>query len=369
MSVEEDYVRAILPYPPRASYEDRAAVMAAVLRDLDSPKVARVSTRRWRQPRIWSHRLLVVGVAALILAVFFVPLPRTSLFGRLDHSGNSVVNGPVKSGGSNTGESAKQFALRVLNEASLPPHARLTTKDVSRSLGRPLETPGLGELIDRHRLYLVNELSDSVQNYVETHLPKGAKVITTMQGSGSTGATTGLVVSLSVAGPHDYLAQLAYAFASVGPSNVTEIRVDSQTVWVPSRPPGELAPAGGIVEVTGYSRTSAESSSSVPVTVQLNRAQAKGLRAAVNALPLGPSASCMENSLLYRIVFRPAKGSASSFEVDGWSCVAGVGVTKHGRAMAPLYDATCSLLHAVAGVLPSNKAAATREASADCRPN
>ena len=196
-------------------------------------------------------------MAALILAVFFVPLPRTSLFGRLDKPGNSVVNGPVKFGGTNSGESAKQFALRVLNKASLPPHARLTTKDVSRSLGRPLETPGLGDLIDLHRLYLVNELPDSVQNYVETHLPKGAKVISTMLDGGQTAATTGLVVSLSVAGPHEYLAQLAYEFASVGPSKVTEIRVDSQTVWLPSRPPGELAPAGGIVEVTGY-RVSAQ---------------------------------------------------------------------------------------------------------------
>ena len=308
-------------------------------------------------------------MAALILAVFFVPLPRTSLFGRLDQPGNSVVNGSVKLGSSNSGESAKPFALSVLNEAVLPPHARLTTKDVSRSLGRPVETPGLGDLIDLHRLYLVNGLPDSVQSYVETHLLKGAKVITTMLGSGQTGATTGLVVSLSVAGPHAYLAQLAYEFASVASSNVTEIRVDSQTVWEPSRPPGELAPAGGVVEVTGYSRISAASSSSGPVTVQLSRAQAKALRAAVNALPLGPTASCMENSLLYRIVFRPEKRSASSFEVDGWSCVAGVGVTKHGRAMAPLYDATCSLLHAVAGVLPSNRAAATRHASAGCRPN
>ena len=193
-------------------------------------------------------------------------------------------------------------------------------------------------------------------------------MISTILDGGQTAATTGLVVSLSVAGPHEYLAQLVYEFASVGPSKVTEIRVDSQTVWLPSRPPGELAPAGGIVEVTGYSRIGAAVLSSRQVTVQLNRAQAKELRAAVNALPLGPSASCMENSLLYRIVFRPAKGSASSFEVDGWLCVAGVGVTKDGRAMAPLYDATCSLLHAVAGVLPSNRAVATRHASADCRP-
>jgi len=177
-------------------------------------------------------------------------------------------------------------------------------------------------------------------------------------------------VSLPVSGPHDYLAELAYYFQPVGTTgDETEIRVDSQTVWEPSRPAGELAPAGGIVEVTGYSLISAASPSSGPVTVQLNRARANALRAAVDALPLGPQAFCHENSLLYRVIFRPAKGSASLFEVDGWACGATVVVTKHGRAMAPLYDATCSLLRAVGGVLPSNQAAGTRHAVAGCRPN
>jgi hypothetical protein len=245
----------------------------------------------------------------------------------------------------------------------------LTIKDVAGSLGGPLETPGIGDLTDLHRLYLLNELADSVQNYVESHLPKGAKVISTMLGSGPTESTTGLVISLSVAGPHEYLAQLAYQFAPVGSSNVTEIRVDSQTVWEPSRPAGELVPAGGIVEVTGYSLISAASPSSGPVTVQLNRAQANALRAAVNALPLGPQVFCHENSLLYRVTFRPAKGSASSFEVVGWACGATVVVTKHARAMPSLYDPTCSLLRAVGSVLPSNQAAATRHAVAGCRQN
>jgi hypothetical protein len=38
---------------------------------------------RARQPGVWSHRVMVVAVAAVILAVFFVPLPHVSLFRRL----------------------------------------------------------------------------------------------------------------------------------------------------------------------------------------------------------------------------------------------------------------------------------------------
>ena len=74
----------------------------------------------------------------------------------------------------------------------------------------------------------------------------------------------------------------------------------------------------------------------------------------------------MEDSLLYRIVFRPTKGSAPLFEADGWACSAVVLVTEHGRNMAPLYDADCSLLRAVVDVLPPHEAKGTRS-SVGCR--
>ena len=90
--------------------------------------------------------------------------------------------------------------------------------------------------------------------------------------------------SWRVSGQHEYLAELVYEFALVGDTNETEIRVDSQTVWEPSRSAAEQAPAGGIVEVTGFSQTSDADPSSGPVTVQVNRAQARALRAALNAL-------------------------------------------------------------------------------------
>jgi hypothetical protein len=46
---------------------------------------------RPRQPGVWPHRVMVVAVAAVILAVFFVPLPHISLFRRFITSSNSSI--------------------------------------------------------------------------------------------------------------------------------------------------------------------------------------------------------------------------------------------------------------------------------------
>jgi len=285
--------------------------------------------------------LLAIGIGAAVIAAGSVPRAETG---------------------------AASFELRVLREAGIPPHARLTTKDVSGALGQVFETPGIGDLIDVHRFYLVDELAGTVESYVGAHLPKGAQWTTsTGLGTAPTGGAMSYAVSLPVSGPHDYFAELAYSFQPVGTTgDETEIRVDSQTVWEPTRSARELAPAGGIVEVTGFSEVSIFGSSG-PVTARLDNTQTEALRAVLNALPLAPSASgCHEDALLYRITFRPRAGAASSFEADGWICPRVVIVTEHGGNMAPLSDADCSLLRAVVDVLPSHEAKGTRS-SVGCR--
>jgi hypothetical protein len=262
----------------------------------------------------------------------------------------------------------RSFAHTVLGEAIVPPGARLTTKVASTWLESPLETPGFGGLIDLHRLYLLDEPPASVESYIEAHLPKGANVTSNETNSGPMGTATGFVVSLSTSGPHEYLAQLAYDLVPVGATNDTELRVDSQTVWLPSRSAGELAPAGDIVEVTGFSQTGFAYASSGPVTVRLDNAQATKLRAVFDSLQLGPAKTgCMESSLLYKVTFRPAAGPASSFEADGWGCDREATVTGHGKRMSPLYDKNCSLLRDVIEVLPSHRAEGTRDSLGRCR--
>ncbi len=120
------------------------------------------------------------------------------------------------------------------------------------------------------------------------------------------------------------------------------------------------------MELVGFSETSIANPSSGPVTVRLDSAQAAVVRKVLDSLPLGPPMSCMENSLLYRIEFRPDLGSAVSFVADGYGCVAGVTVQVHGKTMSPLYEKHCSLLHEVIGLLPAHKANGTRYSVAGC---
>ena len=239
--------------------------------------------------------------------------------------------------------SAESFACRVLGEAIVPPGARSTKVVRSELLDEPFQMIGIGGLVDVHRFYLVDGPAGAVADYLEAHLPRGA----TQVAEGSVGAAPDvapeLAYALPASGPHEYLAELAYVVAAVG-RDVVEFRVDAQVVWEPSRPVAERAPATGVVQVTGYSGSSAEGGSSGPVTFTVSGARARSLLSALNGLPLGPRGWCLEKSLLFRIVVRPARGAPPSFDADGWACAGDVLVTAHGRVLPDLYDADCLLL-------------------------
>lgn len=297
--------------------------------------------------------LVAIAAGVAIIAAGSVPAART---------GVAIVAATSVPGD----QTAESFAHRVLAEANVPPAARVTSTVVSSFLENPFETPGTGDLIDLHRVYDVDKPPGAVESYLATHLPPGAKIISTGNSSGPGGTATGFVALLPITGPHEYLAQLAYQVAPVG-THAAELRVDGQTVWLPSRSAAEVVPAVGVVDVTGFSKTSIPFGSSGPVTVPLTRVRAAALSAVLDALPLAPSPACHEDTLLYRITIRRTAGSPTSFEADGYACGATVLVTEHGKAMSPLHDADCVLLRTVVSLLPAHKADGTRGSSAGCR--
>jgi hypothetical protein len=63
--------------------EDRNIVMAAVMAELGRLNDLGASPERFRQHGLWTHRVIVITVAAAILLVFFVPLPGKSMFNRI----------------------------------------------------------------------------------------------------------------------------------------------------------------------------------------------------------------------------------------------------------------------------------------------
>jgi hypothetical protein len=72
MANEVDYVRAVLPDPPPPTMEDRNMVMAAMMAELGRLNDLGATPDRFHQHRRWTHRVVVVAVAAAILVVFFV---------------------------------------------------------------------------------------------------------------------------------------------------------------------------------------------------------------------------------------------------------------------------------------------------------
>jgi hypothetical protein len=262
---------------------------------------------------------------------------------------------------------AEAFAGRVLDEAILPPGVRVTTSAGSAPLEAPFETIDPEAAIDFHRYYFVDESPQAVETYLEAHVPSRSRLV--VEGSITDtpdGDLPGIVYSIPVSGPHEVEAELDYLSGTVAGGAV--IRVDAETVWEPDRPRTERAPTHGVVEVTGFSRSSAMRGSSGPVTFVVPAARARSVLGVLNALPLGPKGICMEDALLFEITVRPSKEAPPSFEAEGWQCPPEVEVTGHGRPMPALYDANCALLRAVVKVLLAHEAEATREAAVGCDP-
>ena len=65
---------------PGLTPEARERLAARLQTLIESEQVGHVESRRTWQPASWTHRAVVVAVAAAIVVVFFVPLPHVSLF-------------------------------------------------------------------------------------------------------------------------------------------------------------------------------------------------------------------------------------------------------------------------------------------------
>ncbi len=290
-------------------------------------------------------RVVGVGVLASVLAI----------------SGTTMAAGSVQQPPK---ETAASFALRVLKQATIPPGARSTRKLLCGLLAHAASSIAISDLTDLHKLYLLAKSPDDVKSYVESHLRHGAKVTSSGNGGSPQCTEEDVEVSLPTSGSNEYFAQLIYSIAPV--RSGSELRIDSETVWVPNRPAEEVAPTGGVMEVTGFSQSSAMEGSSGPVKVALGNPQAAAIRNVFNALPRAPRVLCTEDSVLFEITIRSKAGLPPFFTADGDECGDTVFVTEHQETLPSLHDRNCSLLRAVAKLLPP-KAKSTLEIAGQCK--
>lgn len=110
-------------------------------------------------------------------------------------------------------------------------------------LGRPFQVPG-GELVQRHRLWRVEDPLDSVIAFAGTHAPRGSR----RDGSGSAGglgapANETLTFSFPANAGRISLRWLSVTMVAL-PDGSTGVRADAQDIWIVPRPASEVVPAG-----------------------------------------------------------------------------------------------------------------------------
>lgn len=255
------------------------------------------------------------------------------------------------------------YAAQILEEAVLPPSAQATSTVVTPQLDVEPQAVFLpnADQYDAHAFYVVDLLASSVLLYIQDHLPRGWSVAFTEPPSGPPPpGETVVEVSVPVSGVHDQDARVSYSLVADG--NGTEIRVDGQVVWNPSRAPGEDVPSIGAVEVTGYAMSSLMQGSTGPVRIRVGGAEAKLLRKEFNGLSLAAPSGCMENETAYAITFMPERDSRPTVRATAESCPSpGVVQVTSGVKQLPTLKADCALARAVVAVLPHGKASFTRQ--------
>jgi len=256
------------------------------------------------------------------------------------------------------------YSDEVFAAAPLPPGARPTTVAVPT-----LRAPGqsLPQQVDVHRLYVVPGTRASVAAFLLHHLPPGASANqgTLIQTDPDPYDAEFMGLTMPAAGPNEDQATLLYAFAADGTGS-EELRIDAETVSVPSRAPSEKASPTGPVVVTGYGSTSLGQGSSSPAQVSLTGVRAAQLRWIFDRLGLGVSAQCMEYESLYKI--RIFEGGTRTLSASGDFCAGDtVEVATGPRSGTTLSDPHCLLLAEVVRVLPARAGSATRGALRECR--
>jgi hypothetical protein len=123
-------------------------------------------------------------------------------------------------------------------------------------------------------------------------------------------------------------------------------------------------PTGQHVTVTGFVSVGPADPSSGPISIKIKQPVATHLVSILNHLPVINPVGCLEDSLLYKIIFRVSYDSRSDFVVNGYTCNAVVQIRGAGRFITRR-DSTCSLVKLVREDLPA-KAHGTKVEGVGC---
>ena len=263
---------------------------------------------------------------------------------------------PVAGAAGETTAQANGYAAGVLSVAPLPPgadRALPAPTSVVAVTPTPFGFPTGRDQYDARGFFNVADTPTQVTAYIESHLPRGT-AWTLGSGPSPTGVTQMLVKRVPF-GPHAEFARDSYTIVPSGTG--TEVRVDAEVVWVPSRPGAETAGSSGTVVVSGpVCAHSGRGRQCVPMTVRVRGRRAQRIREDFDHLARAPGpAPCQVSGGFTPGFHVEFPSTAKAPTLSGATTACGmVSVAMPHRPLPPLVD-DCAFQRAVAAVLPAGK--------------
>lgn len=130
----------------------------------------------------------------------------------------------------------------------------------------------------------------------------------------------------------------------------------------------QVAPHGGVVEVTGYAKVTDDEGSVGPVTVVVTGKRAAAIRSALTGLSATSSSlECMETLNAFKITFLTHRGGNPTYVATEGDCPTPgvVSITVYGKTTENLIE-DCALRAAVIASLPRGRAEGTRRDRSRC---
>ena len=227
----------------------------------------------------------------------------------------------------------QQLAASTLTQVSLPDGSSRTGRAFDQVLTYDPGHPGTDDLVQEHRFWLIPLSLDDTMSFLDSHMPTGTK----RGGYGNVGTADTQEFDLSTVPPGIYSASLTETVVSLS-AHQSELRLDAQVVWVPTRSPiehvGSDIKAATITRTPGMSTTPAGLQ---PTTVTVTDPQQLSTLAQIfNGLVAVPSLDCVgPPETTYRVAFSTAGntkptivaqgglgGACGGFSVTVWSYAA-----------------------------------------------
>jgi hypothetical protein len=274
----------------------------------------------------------------LLYAVLLVALVGACSSGHVEvKPGVSTTSSPARLASTvSPKQAAVALANRMVGDAVLPGGATRSTASPPRALRGPSSLPGMGNLVQAHRLWLVAEAPHAAYEWLQAHTPHGFAAGGRESGSGPDGASWGLDDRLVTQPANISYATLSIGVASDGGTGAV-VRVDAVVGWTAPRPANEIVSSRDRTVIVSVVHVFEQGS---PVGKRVVTSDPKLVQPIVRIFnrlrvePPGFAHGCPaigEHSVSYRIEFATAPTAKPDIVATIGKC-GGPGVTVDGRA-------------------------------------